>query len=301
MRNTARNSRQGLPGESPRARRGLAARVPSALRPLRAAGQAGRASSAVASPVGGTSAPEQRRPVQRAICSWRYEQVEPADDIPRAAGDALMPQPDYKRIAEQAVDLLCSVGFSGLHPSRQRELWQQALDLDRQLRPALAKVTVWTPEEGDVHPPRTEARPEIRDNERGTAMPANQPPAASWDSIAQAAPGAGGGPLVVISFDEEHAPEIRAATDRAVAGMRPRWTERLGPVVACDHDGDSEDAARLREELADVREQAGHFEGERDRLRATLAEVQAILLGGLDLASKVQRARAVLKRALEES
>lgn len=55
--------------------------------------------------------------------------------------------PDYKSIAERAVDLLCHIGFAGLHPSRQRELWQKALDLDRELHPSLPPVTVWTAEE----------------------------------------------------------------------------------------------------------------------------------------------------------
>jgi hypothetical protein len=64
--------------------------------------------------------------------------------------------PDYKRIATQAVDLLCSLGFLGLHPSRQRELWQRALDFDRQLNPHRPRTVVWTEEEGDVHPPRRE-------------------------------------------------------------------------------------------------------------------------------------------------
>ena len=61
---------------------------------------------------------------------------------------------DYKAIALESVHLLCSLGFSGLHPSRQRELWQKALDLDRRLHPDREPVTVWTEEEGDVEPPR---------------------------------------------------------------------------------------------------------------------------------------------------
>lgn len=65
-----------------------------------------------------------------------------------------MTAPDYQRIANEAVDLLCTIGFTGLDPSKRRQFWQQALDLDRQLYPALPKVTVWTPEEGDVNPPR---------------------------------------------------------------------------------------------------------------------------------------------------
>ena len=61
---------------------------------------------------------------------------------------------DYKAIALESVHLLCSLGFSGLHPSRQRELWQKALDLDRRLHPDREPVTVWTEEDGDVDPPR---------------------------------------------------------------------------------------------------------------------------------------------------
>jgi hypothetical protein len=71
--------------------------------------------------------------------------------------------PDYRRVAEQAVSLLCSVGCYGLDPSRQRELWQRALDLDRQIHPSFPPVTVWTEEEGDIDPPR---RPD------GTQVPA---------------------------------------------------------------------------------------------------------------------------------
>ena len=63
---------------------------------------------------------------------------------------------NYKRVAHQAVELLLTIGFSGLDPSRQRELWQVALDLDRELHPGLRKVTVWTKEEGDIIPPREE-------------------------------------------------------------------------------------------------------------------------------------------------
>lgn len=65
-------------------------------------------------------------------------------------------------VAAQAVDLLCSLGFLGLHPSRQRELWQRALDLDRQLNPHRPRTIVWTAEDGDVDPPR---------REDGTALP----------------------------------------------------------------------------------------------------------------------------------
>ena len=61
---------------------------------------------------------------------------------------------DYKAIALESVDLLCTLGFTGLHSSRQRELWQKALDLDRRLHPARERVIVWTEEEGDVDPPR---------------------------------------------------------------------------------------------------------------------------------------------------
>jgi hypothetical protein len=63
--------------------------------------------------------------------------------------------PDYRRVAEQAVALLCSVGCYGLHPSRQRELWQRALDLDRQIHPSSPPVTVWTEAEGDIDLPWT--------------------------------------------------------------------------------------------------------------------------------------------------
>jgi DNA segregation ATPase FtsK/SpoIIIE-like protein len=68
-----------------------------------------------------------------------------------------MTAPDYRRIAEQSVSLLLSVGCWGLHSSRQRELWQRALDLDRQIHPSLPHVLVWTKEEGVIDPPRTAA------------------------------------------------------------------------------------------------------------------------------------------------
>jgi hypothetical protein len=45
------------------------------------------------------------------------------------------PKPDYKAIATEAVGLLCRIGYLGLDRSRQRELWQMALDLDRKLHP----------------------------------------------------------------------------------------------------------------------------------------------------------------------
>lgn len=66
---------------------------------------------------------------------------------------------EYRSIAEQAVSLLCSIGYHGLHPDRQRELWQKALDLDRRLHPSFPPVTVWTEEEGDIDPPRRPAAP----------------------------------------------------------------------------------------------------------------------------------------------
>jgi hypothetical protein len=65
-----------------------------------------------------------------------------------------MTSPDYKRIATQAVDLLCAIGCYGLDRSKERELWQRALDLDRQLNPHRERTVVWTEEEGDVDPPR---------------------------------------------------------------------------------------------------------------------------------------------------
>lgn len=65
-----------------------------------------------------------------------------------------MTAPDYKEIAEEAVHLLCSLGYLGLHPDQQRRLWQEALDLDRKLHPWRPPSTVWTEEEGDVDPPR---------------------------------------------------------------------------------------------------------------------------------------------------
>jgi hypothetical protein len=64
------------------------------------------------------------------------------------------PKPDYKAIATEAVDLLCRIGYLGLDRSRQRELWQMALDLDRKLHPYRERTIVWTEEEGDVEPPR---------------------------------------------------------------------------------------------------------------------------------------------------
>ena len=61
---------------------------------------------------------------------------------------------DYQAIATVAVDLLCTIGFLGLDPSKQRQLWQEALDLDRKLHPDRPPIIVWTEEEGDVDPPR---------------------------------------------------------------------------------------------------------------------------------------------------
>ena len=61
---------------------------------------------------------------------------------------------DYRRIATQAVSILLSIGCYGLDPSRQREVWQRALDLDRQLHPGFPPSTVWTAGEGDIDPPR---------------------------------------------------------------------------------------------------------------------------------------------------
>ena len=61
---------------------------------------------------------------------------------------------DYQAIATVAVDLLCTIGFLGLDPSKQRQLWQEALDLDRRLHPDRPPIVVWTAEEGDVDPPR---------------------------------------------------------------------------------------------------------------------------------------------------
>ena len=61
---------------------------------------------------------------------------------------------DYKAIALQAVDLLCTIGYLGLDASKQRQLWQEALDLDRKLHPERPPIVVWTVEEGDVDPPR---------------------------------------------------------------------------------------------------------------------------------------------------
>ena len=63
---------------------------------------------------------------------------------------------DYKAVAIEAVNFLCNLGFSGLHPDRQRELWQRALDLDRRLNPHRERTIVWTEEEGDIDPPRKE-------------------------------------------------------------------------------------------------------------------------------------------------
>lgn len=61
---------------------------------------------------------------------------------------------EVRQIAAEAVDLLCAIGFAGLNPDRQRELWQRGLDLDRRLNPASPAMIVWTPGGGDVIPPR---------------------------------------------------------------------------------------------------------------------------------------------------
>jgi hypothetical protein len=67
----------------------------------------------------------------------------------------------YRPIAEQAVSLLLSIGCYGLDRSKQRQLWQEALDLDRELHPSFPRVEVWTAEEGDIEPPRhPESSPE---------------------------------------------------------------------------------------------------------------------------------------------
>jgi hypothetical protein len=70
-----------------------------------------------------------------------------------------MTPPGCKAIAIVAVDLLCTLGCYGLDASRERELWQQALDLDRRLHPHRERVVIWTEAEGDVNPPRKEAPP----------------------------------------------------------------------------------------------------------------------------------------------
>lgn len=77
-------------------------------------------------------------------------------EMARAARNA-PGQIDYKAIATQAVDLLCSIGLLGLHPSQQRRLWQMALDMDRKLNPHRERTVVWTEEEGDIDPPRKES------------------------------------------------------------------------------------------------------------------------------------------------
>lgn len=41
-----------------------------------------------------------------------------------------MTAPDYKTIAEDAVSLLCTLGYLGLDRSQERRLWQEALNLD---------------------------------------------------------------------------------------------------------------------------------------------------------------------------
>lgn len=64
---------------------------------------------------------------------------------------------DYEGIAKEAVNLLCTLGFTGLHRNQQRRLWQRALDLDRRLNPHRERTIVWTEEEGDVDPPRRES------------------------------------------------------------------------------------------------------------------------------------------------
>ena len=48
-----------------------------------------------------------------------------------------MTRDEYRSIAEQAVSLLCSIGCWGLDPSKERQLWQRALDLDLELHPYL--------------------------------------------------------------------------------------------------------------------------------------------------------------------
>lgn len=70
---------------------------------------------------------------------------------------------DIRQIAKEAVDLLCQVGFAGLDRSKQRELWQRGLDLDRRLNPHRPRTVVWSEQEGDVDPPR---------REDGSALPA---------------------------------------------------------------------------------------------------------------------------------
>lgn len=50
-----------------------------------------------------------------------------------------------RAIAQKAVDLLLSLGCYGLDRSKQLELWQEALDLDRLLHPEKPAVTVWAP------------------------------------------------------------------------------------------------------------------------------------------------------------
>ena len=79
------------------------------------------------------------------------------------------------RSATVAVDLLCTIGFLGLDPSKQRQLWQEALDLDRKLHPDRPPIVVWTEEEGDVDPPRKPGSPPVTETtETGRADGANQ-------------------------------------------------------------------------------------------------------------------------------
>jgi hypothetical protein len=82
---------------------------------------------------------------------------------------------DYRAIATVAVDLLCTLGCYGLDPSKQRQLWQEALDLDRKLHPDRPPIVVWTEEEGDVDPPRKPGSPPVTETtETGRADGANQ-------------------------------------------------------------------------------------------------------------------------------
>ena len=62
-----------------------------------------------------------------------------------------MTKPDYESIAFRAVDLLCTLGFSGLHPSKQRELWQRALDLEEFLAARLSEDEEAAQRDASVH------------------------------------------------------------------------------------------------------------------------------------------------------
>ena len=74
------------------------------------------------------------------------------------------------------------------------------------------------------------------------------------------------GSFALLSAGDRNAWEHIAATGPG------HWTQKLGPVVACDH-------AQPAPELADVRERAEWYESERNRMRELVTEILCTYAG----------------------